>query len=105
MLGRPGEARLIRSFPAQSYSLRGSPDGHKLLVTFRAPGVHGWVYDLDADRWFDLRAPTADLAWDSGSLQWAGPGSLAFVGQGFLALHDLAQPETFDFVIGRPPRS
>jgi ABC-type transport system involved in multi-copper enzyme maturation permease subunit len=105
MLGRPGDARLIRSFPAKWYSLQGSPDGHKLLVTFRAPSAVGWVYDLDADRWFDLRAPTADMAWDSGSLQWAGPGSLAFVGQGFLALHDLAQPETFDFVIGRPPRS
>ncbi len=102
MLGRPGEARLIRSFPAQWYSLRGSPDGHKLLVTFRAPSVHGWVYDLDADRWFDLRAPTADLAWEYGSVQWAGPNALAFVGQGVLALLDPERPERFDFVIGRP---
>ena len=78
------------------------PDGHKLLVT---SGVQGWVYDLDADRWFDLQRSTADLAWNFGFFQWAGPNDLAIVGHRALALLDLERPETLDFVIGRPPRS
>lgn len=102
MLGRPGEARLIRSFPAQWYFLRASPDGHKLLVTL---GVHGWVYDLDADRWFDLQPSTADLPRDYGHFQWAGPNELAIAGHRALALLNLERPQTLDFVIGRPPRS
>ena len=32
----------------------------------------------------------------------AGPGTLAFVGQGYLALQDLEHPETLEYVIGSP---
>jgi len=106
MVGRPGDARLTRSFHAVWFSLDASPDGNNLLVTIRVPGdpprILRWVYEPEADRWLELRAPDAEYAWEHGTVQWAGPGTLAFVEQGVLALLDLERPETFDFVIGRP---
>ena len=66
------------------------------------PRLLQWVYDPAADHWLEVQAPPADPPAWFGSAQWAGPGVLAFVGQGYLALQDLEHPETLEYVIGSP---
>jgi ABC-type transport system involved in multi-copper enzyme maturation permease subunit len=106
MFGRPGDARPIRSFRASGTWFRSSPDRDKLLVAIRVPEdpprLLQWVYDTAADHWQEVQTPQADpTAW-FGSAQWAGPGALAFVGPGYLALQYLEHPETLEYVIGSP---
>ena len=106
MLGHPHDARELRSFPSAWTWFRTAPDRQRLLIANRLPGepprIDQWVYEIETDRWQDIRRPHEDPnAW-FGSAQWAGAGALAFVGQGYLALQHLERPEEFEYVLGGP---
>lgn len=131
-VGRPGEARAeIASWPGSSVVAEASPDGGRVLLQVWDPpdesnddpaastdrafwsAGHGWrvgrtlrevlVYEDSTGALTDLTSrwgaagPTADRP-----AVWAGPETLAFVGEGVLAFADLNGDSAPRYALGRP---